>query len=170
MKLGLDLRGGINVLLEINQRDLINNLTNYSTNSVLIETLDRTDKLQSNSNNSYIQNFFIEFDKVNKEKGTNIKLANPEIFGTQNLSSEINYNTPDEEVKKIITKKIEESISSAYQVIRTRIDKMGVTQPNVQQVPGTGRILVEMPGMKDIDRVKKMLQTSAKLQFWDQCK
>ena len=167
MKLGLDLRGGINVLLEINQRDLINNLTNYSTNSVLIETLDRTDKLQSNSNNSYIQNFFIEFDKVNKEKGTNIKLANPEIFGTQNLSSEINYNTPDEEVKKIITKKIEESISSAYQVIRTRIDKMGVTQPNVQQVPGTGRILVEMPGMKDIDRVKKMLQTSAKLQFWE---
>ena len=132
-----------------------------------MEALDRTDKAQENSTNSYIQNFFVQFDIVNKEKGANLKLASPEVFGTQNLSSEIKFNTPDEEVKKIITKKIEASIGAAYEVIRTRIDKMGVTQPNVQQVPGTGRILVEMPGIKDIDRVKQMLQTSAKLQFWE---
>jgi protein-export membrane protein, secD/secF family len=167
MKLGLDLKGGINVLLEINQRDLVTNLADYSTNPVFVEALDRTDKAQENSTNSYIQNFFVQFDIVNKEKGANIKLASPEVFGTQNLSSEIKFNTPDEEVKKIITKKIEASIGAAYEVIRTRIDKMGVTQPNVQQVPGTGRILVEMPGIKDIDRVKQMLQTSAKLQFWE---
>jgi len=167
MKLGLDLKGGINVLLEINQRDLVTNLADYSTNAVFVEALDRTDKTQENSTNSYIQNFFVQFDIVNKEKGANLKLASPEIFGTQNLSSEIKFNTPDEEVKKIITKKIEASIGAAYEVIRTRIDKMGVTQPNVQQVPGTGRILVEMPGIKDIDRVKQMLQTSAKLQFWE---
>jgi len=167
MKLGLDLKGGINVLLEINQRDLVTNLADYSTNAVFVEALDRTDKAQENSTNSYIQNFFVQFDIVNKEKGANLKLASPEIFGTQNLSSEIKFNTPDEEVKKIITKKIEASIGAAYEVIRTRIDKMGVTQPNVQQVPGTGRILVEMPGIKDIDRVKQMLQTSAKLQFWE---
>ena len=167
MKLGLDLKGGINVLLEINQRDLVTNLADYSTNAVFVEALDRTDKAQQNSTNSYIQNFFVQFDIVNKEKGANIKLASPEIFGTQNLSSEIKFNTSDEEVKKIITKKIEASIGAAYEVIRTRIDKMGVTQPNVQQVPGTGRILVEMPGIKDIDRVKQMLQTSAKLQFWE---
>ena len=167
MKLGLDLKGGINVLLEINQRDLVTNLADYSTNPVFVEALDRTDKAQENSTNSYIQNFFVQFDIVNKEKGANLKLASPEIFGTQNLSSEIKFNTPDEEVKKIITKKIEASIGAAYEVIRTRIDKMGVTQPNVQQVPGTGRILVEMPGIKDIDRVKQMLQTSAKLQFWE---
>ena len=167
MKLGLDLKGGINVLLEINQRDLVTNLADYSTNAVFVEALDRTDKAQENSTNSYIQNFFVQFDIVNKEKGANLKLANPEVFGTQNLSSEIKFNTPDEEVKKIITKKIEASIGAAYEVIRTRIDKMGVTQPNVQQVPGTGRILVEMPGIKDIDRVKQMLQTSAKLQFWE---
>ncbi|MBB1574672.1 MAG: protein translocase subunit SecD, partial [Flavobacteriaceae bacterium] len=134
---------------------------------VFVEALDRTDKAQENSTNSYIQNFFVQFDIVNKEKGANLKLASPEVFGTQNLSSEIKFNTPDEEVKKIITKKIEASIGAAYEVIRTRIDKMGVTQPNVQQVPGTGRILVEMPGIKDIDRVKQMLQTSAKLQFWE---
>ena len=167
MKLGLDLKGGINVLLEINQRDLVTNLADYSTNAVFVEALDRTDKAQQNSTNSYIQNFFVQFDIVNKEKGTNLKLASPEVFGTQNLSSEIKFNTSDEEVKKIITKKIEASIGAAYEVIRTRIDKMGVTQPNVQQVPGTGRILVEMPGIKDIDRVKQMLQTSAKLQFWE---
>ena len=167
MKLGLDLKGGINVLLEINQRDLVTNLADYSTNPVFVEALDRTDKAQQNSTNSYIQNFFVQFDIVNKEKGANLKLASPEVFGTQNLSSEIKFNTPDEEVKKIITQKIEASIGAAYEVIRTRIDKMGVTQPNVQQVPGTGRILVEMPGIKDIDRVKQMLQTSAKLQFWE---
>ena len=167
MKLGLDLKGGINVLLEINQRDLVTNLADYSTNPVFVEALDRTDKAQENSTNSYIQNFFVQFDIVNKEKGANLKLASPEVFGTQNLSSEIKFNTSDEEVKKIITQKIEASIGAAYEVIRTRIDKMGVTQPNVQQVPGTGRILVEMPGIKDIDRVKQMLQTSAKLQFWE---
>lgn len=166
MKLGLDLKGGINVLLEINQRDLVNNLTNYSANPVLIEALNRTDQVQKNSTKSYIDNFFTQFDAVNKEKGANLKLADPEIFGNTNLT-EIKYNTTDEEVRKIVKNRIELSTGTAYEVIRTRIDKMGVTQPNVQRVPGTGRISVEMPGVKDIDRVKKMLQTSAKLQFWE---
>lgn len=166
MKLGLDLKGGINVLLEINQRDLVNDLSNYSTNATLIEALNRTDKVQKNSSKQYIEDFFIQFEAVNKEKGTNLKLADPEIFGNTNLS-EIKFNTPDEQVKNIVRKKIDASVGTAYEVLRTRIDKMGVTQPNVQRVPGTGRILVEMPGIKDIDRVKKMLQTSAKLQFWE---
>ncbi|MEJ8590281.1 protein translocase subunit SecD [Riemerella anatipestifer] len=167
MKLGLDLKGGINVLLEINQRDLVMDLTNYSSNPILIEALDKTDVAQRNSTKSYIEDFFVQFDNVNKSKGANLKLASPEIFGTQKLSSEIKFNTNDDEVKSIIRKKIDAAVGSAYEVIRTRIDKMGVTQPNVQRVPGTGRILVEMPGIKDIDRVKKMLQTSAKLQFWE---
>src|SRR5690606_36666325 len=166
MKLGLDLKGGINVLLEINQRDLVNNLTNYSTNPVLIEALDRTDQMQKNSTNTYIKDFFTQFDLVNKEKNANLKLADPEIFGNTNLS-EVKFNTPDDQVKRIIENRIELSTGTAYEVIRTRIDKMGVTQPNVQRVPRTGRISVEMPGVKDIDRVKKMLQTSAKLQFWE---
>ncbi len=166
MKLGLDLKGGINVLLEINQRDLISNLTNYSENPVLIEALNRTDEVQKKSTRSYIENFFVEFETVNKQKGANLKLADPEIFGNPNLT-EIRFNTTDEDVKKIVRNRIELSTGTAYEVIRTRIDKMGVTQPNVQRVPGTGRISVEMPGVKDIDRVKKMLQTSAKLQFWE---
>jgi len=166
MKLGLDLKGGINVLLEINQRDLVNDLSNYSTNATLIEALNRTDIAQKSSSKQYIEDFFTQFEAVNKEKGTNLKLADPEIFGNTNLS-EIKFNTPDDQVKNIVRRKIEASVGTAYEVLRTRIDKMGVTQPNVQRVPGTGRILVEMPGTKDIDKVKKMLQTSAKLQFWE---
>ncbi len=83
MKLGLDLKGGINVLLEINQRDLVNDLTNYSTNPVLIEALNKTDEAQKNSTKSYIDNFFEQFDAVNKAKGTNLKLADPNFSETQ---------------------------------------------------------------------------------------
>ena len=166
MKLGLDLKGGINVLLEINQRDLVNDLTNYSTNPVLIEALNKADEVQKNSTKSYIDNFFEQFDVINKAKGTNLKLADPELFGNTNLS-EIKYNTTDEQVKSIVKRRIDLSVGTAFEVIRTRIDKLGAIQPNVQRVPGTARISVEMPGMKDIDKVKKMLQTSAKLQFWE---
>lgn len=166
MKLGLDLKGGINVLLEINQRDLVNDLTNYSTNPILIEALNKTDEVQKNSTKSYIDSFFEQFDAINKAKGTNLKLADPEIFGNTTLT-EVKYNTPDEQVKSIVKRKIDASVGTAFEVIRTRIDKLGAIQPNVQRVPGTARISVEMPGMKDIDKVKKMLQTSAKLQFWE---
>jgi len=166
MKLGLDLKGGINVLLEINQRDLVNDLTNYSTNAILIDALNNTDQAMKANARQYIDVFFEEFDKVNKAKGANLKLADPEIFGNTNLT-EVKYNTSDEQVKKIVKNKIDQSIGTAFEVIKTRIDKMGAVQPNVQRVPGTGRISVEMPGIKDIDRVKKMLQTSAKLQFWE---
>ena len=166
MKLGLDLKGGINVLLEINQRDLVNDLTNYSTNPILIEALNKTDEVQKNSTKSYIDNFFVQFEAINQAKGTNLKLADPELFGNTTLT-EIKYNTPDDQVKSIVKRKIDASVGTAFEVIRTRIDKMGAVQPNVQRVPGTARISVEMPGMKDIDKVKKMLQTSAKLQFWE---
>ncbi|PQA97665.1 protein translocase subunit secF /protein translocase subunit secD [Chryseobacterium piscicola] len=165
MKLGLDLKGGINVLLEINQRDLVNDLTNFSTNPVLIEALNKTDEAQKNSTKSYIDNFFDQFDAVNKAKGANLKLADSEIFGNTNLN--IPYNATDDQVKSIVKKRIDLSVGTAFEVIRTRIDKIGAVQPNVQRVPGTARISVEMPGMKDIDKVKKMLQTSAKLQFWE---
>ena len=167
MKLGLDLKGGINVLLEINQRDLVSDLTNYSANPIVIEALDKTDLAQRNSTKPYIDDFFTQFEELNRAKGANLKLASPEVFGTQKLSSEIKFNTTDDQVKSIIRKKIDASVGTAFEVIRTRIDKMGAVQPNVQRVPGTGRIAVEMPGIKDKDKVKKMLSTSAKLQFWE---
>lgn len=167
MKLGLDLKGGINVLLEINQRDLLNDLTAYTKNPLVIEALNNTDKAQKNSSKAYIDLFFEQFDQINKAKNAHLKLADPEIFGNKNLPA-VKYNTTDEEVKKIVKEKINQSVDLAFDVIRTRIEKMNPTiQPNVQRVAGTGRISVEMPGIKDIDRVKKMLQSSAKLQFWE---
>lgn len=167
MKLGLDLKGGLNVLLDINQRDLINNLTDYTTNPIVIEALDKADEAQKNSSGTYLEHFFTAFDQINQAKGGKLKLSSPEVFGTQELSGQIKFNTPDEQVKEIIRKKVDASIGAAFDVIRTRIDKLGVTQPTVQRVPGSGRIMVEMPGIKDIDRVKKLLQTSARLQFWE---
>ncbi|MEG2335265.1 MAG: preprotein translocase subunit SecD, partial [Chryseobacterium sp.] len=104
MKLGLDLKGGINVLLEINQRDLVNDLTNFSTNPILIEALNKTDEAQKNSTKSYIDNFFDQFDAVNKAKGANLKLADSEIFGNTNLN--IPYNATDDQVKSIVKKRI----------------------------------------------------------------
>lgn len=167
MKLGLDLKGGINVLLEINQRDLVNDLTNYTTNPIVIEALNRSDIAKRSSTKSYIDIFFEQFEIVSKEKNVTLKLADPEIFGNTNLT-QVKYNTPDEEVKKIVKTKIDQSVGTAFEVIRTRIEKTNPSvQPNVQRVPGTGRISVEMPGVQDIDRVKKMLQSSAKLQFWE---
>mgnify|MGYP000942878062 CR=1 FL=1 len=139
--------------MEINQRDLINDLTNFSTNPVLIEALNRTDEVQKNSTKSYIDNFFVQFDAVNKEKGTNLKLADTEIFGNTNLS-EIKYDTPDEQIKSIIRKRIDLSVGTAFEVIRTRIDKVGAIQPNVQRVPGTARISVEMPNGSIISRLR----------------
>lgn len=167
IKLGLDLRGGINVLLQINERDLISDLTNYSTNPILVEALNRTDKIEKTSTKNYLDLFFEQFAEVNAEKHSNLKLSSPAVFGNQKMSSLIKFNTPDSQVKTIIRKQIDESESAAFQVISTRIDKLHVTQPNVQRVPGTGRIMVEMPGVKDKDRVIKLLQTSARLQFWE---
>ena len=166
MKLGLDLKGGINVLLEINQRDLVNDLTNYSANPIVVEALDRADNIQRSSTKNYIDIFFEQFDIVNKEKNAGLKLADPDVFGNASLT-QVKYNTSDKEVKEIVKVKIDQSVGTAFEVIKTRIDKLGAVQPNVQRVPGTGRISVEMPGIKDIDRVKKMLQSSAKLQFWE---
>lgn len=118
MKLGLDLKGGINVLLEINQRDLVNDLSNYSSNPALIEALNRTDRAQKSSSKQYIEDFFNQFEIVNKEKGTNLKLADPEIFGNTNLT-EIKFNTPDDQVKNIIRRKIDASVGTAYEVQNT---------------------------------------------------
>ena len=114
MKLGLDLKGGINVLLEINQRDLVNDLTNYSTNPIVIEALDRTDKVQKQSTKPYIEDFFTQFDLVNQEKKLVLKLASPEVFGTQKLSGQIKFNTTDDQVKSIIRKKIDASVGTAF--------------------------------------------------------
>ncbi len=163
MNLGLDLKGGLNVILQVSVKDILKGLANYSKDPVFNTALDNASELQKNSQNTYLEDFFIAFDKIKGDK----KLASPDIFYTKALDGEIEINMTDDEVKGIIETKIDESIVSAFEVLRKRIDEFGVTQPNIQRLGESGRILVELPGVKDIERATRLLQSTAQLEFWD---
>ncbi|MGC6479853.1 MAG: protein translocase subunit SecDF [Flavobacteriaceae bacterium] len=160
---GLDLKGGINVILQISVRDILKGLAENSKNASFNKALDDADLLQKNADEPYVESFFKAFDNL----GANEKLAAPDIFANRTLSDEINYEMSNEAVQVIIRRKIDESIISAFEVLRKRIDKFGVTQPNIQRLGTSGRILVELPGAKDVDRVKNLLQSTAQLEFWE---
>lgn len=160
---GLDLKGGINVILQISVKDILKGLTDYSKNATFNKALDDADFLQKNTDEPYVESFFTAFDAI---KG-DITLANPEIFANRTLSDVINFEMSDEQVRPIVRRKIDESIVSAFEVLRKRIDKFGVTQPNIQRLGTSGRILVELPGARDVERVKNLLQSTAQLEFWE---
>ncbi|MBW2962153.1 protein translocase subunit SecDF [Mesonia aestuariivivens] len=159
---GLDLKGGINVILQISVKDILKELANGSDNPAFTTALTRADELQRNGSGDYLDLFFQAF-----AENEDAKLASPDIFANKALSEEINFDTPNAQVEKVIKRKVNESITSAFEVLRKRIDKFGVTQPNIQRLGDSGRILVELPGAKDVDRVKGLLQSTAQLEFWD---
>ncbi|MBQ4822214.1 protein translocase subunit SecDF [Aquimarina sp. MMG016] len=159
---GLDLRGGINVILQISVKDILKGLANKSKDPSFNQALLATDELQKDSQNTYLEDFFSEFEKI-----PDAKLASPDIFANKNLSDDITYDMTNDQVKPVLRKKIDESVTSAFEVLRKRIDKFGVTQPNIQRLGESGRILVELPGAEDVDRVQKLLQSTAQLEFWD---
>ncbi|WP_026915225.1 protein translocase subunit SecDF [Christiangramia portivictoriae] len=158
---GLDLKGGINVILQISVRDILSGLANDSQDPAFRKAIAEADAAQTDSQENYVDLFFEAFNNI-----PNAKLASPDVFANKALSSEINFNMSNEEVEPIIRQKIDESITSAFEVLRKRIDKFGVTQPNIQRLGNSGRILVELPGAKDISRVKNLLQSTAQLEFW----
>ncbi len=160
---GLDLKGGINVILQISVKDILKGLSDYSKNPIFNKSLDDADFLQKSSDQPYIDSFFEAFED---NKGS-INLSSPEIFANRTLSDEINFEMTDDDVKPILRKKIDESIISAFEVLRKRIDKFGVTQPNIQRLGNSGRILVELPGAREVERVKNLLQSTAQLEFWE---
>ena len=160
---GLDLKGGINVILQISIKDLLIGLSENSSNDKFLQSLENADELQKQSDQTYLESFFDSFDAI----GSPTSLTSPEIFGNRTLSSEVSFDTTDEEIKSIIRNKIDESIVSAFEVLRKRIDKFGVTQPNIQRLGTSGRILIELPGAKDIDRIQNLLQSTAQLEFWE---
>ena len=165
VNLGLDLKGGINVILQVSERDLIENLAGKSENPMLQTALDNADVAQkTNGNVPYVELFFKEFDKI---KGAT-KYAAPDIFGNKANADKIAFNATDDQVKTEIRKDVEAKVSTAYQVISSRINQFGVVEPVIQRLgdKGDGRILVELPGVSDTDRVKKLLQSTAKLEFW----
>ena len=163
MKLGLDLRGGINAILQISVKDILKTLSNNSTDPIFNQALSDAEEIQKNSQNTYLEDFFIAFDNI---KGDS-KLASPDIFANRNLSEEITFNMSDEEVQPILETKIDESIESALQVLRKRVDPDGLLSPVIQRIGSSARILFELPGANDVERIKKLLQGTAQLEFWD---
>ncbi len=160
---GLDLKGGINVTLQISVKDILKGLANNTKNPVFNKALADADEALTNSDEAYLELFFDAFDAI---KG-DAKLASPDIFANKGLSDAINFQMTDSEVKPIIRTKIDESIVSAFEVLRKRIDGFGVTQPNIQREGKSGRILVELPGAKDIARAQELLSSTAQLEFWE---
>ena len=158
---GLDLKGGINVILQISVKDILKGLAENTNDPSFNQALDKADELQKKSNDTYLESFFIAF-----EENPSNNLASPDIFANRTLSDLINFQMSNDDVKPILRTKIDESITSAFEVLRKRIDKFGVTQPNIQRLGNSGRILVELPGAKDVERVKKLLQSTAQLEFW----
>lgn len=164
INLGLDLKGGINAILQVSVKDILIGLSNESKNPVFNEAIAKATERQRSSDATYLELFFEEFENVS---AGSVKLSDPSIFGNKSLRDKINFQLTDEEVMPIIEAEVTGSVNTAFEVLRSRIDKFGVTQPNIQRIGNSGRILIELPGAKDIDRVKKLLQSTAELQFWE---
>ena len=129
MKLGLDLRGGLEAILQISVRDLLMGLSNESKDPTFRKALDDADEMQKDSQNTYLDDFFTAFDAIKGDK----KLASPDIFANRSLVGEIDLNMSDSDAKAVLATKVDESIVSAFEVLRKRIDEFGVTSPNIQR-------------------------------------
>ncbi|MCF6240319.1 MAG: protein translocase subunit SecDF [Bacteroidales bacterium] len=162
INLGLDLKGGMNVILEVSVVDLMKSLANYSKDPTFLKALNRAKELQQNSQDDFVTLFYKAFKEV-APKGA--RLAS--IFNTIDLKDRIDYNSTDEEVLQVIRQEVQDAIDNSFNIIRTRIDHFGVSQANVQKLDVAGRVLVELPGIKDPERVRKLLQGTADLQFWE---
>ncbi|AUC20817.1 protein translocase subunit SecDF [Polaribacter sejongensis] len=163
MNLGLDLKGGVNAILQVSVKEVLKSLANDSKNVAFNQALEAADEAQKSSNATYLDLFFEEFEKV----AGDTKLSDPSIFGTKALSEKITFNEANATVKATLQEEINSSIGTAFEVLRSRIDKFGVTQPNIQRIGNSGRIQIELPGAKDIERVTRLITSKAELQFWE---
>ncbi len=161
MNLGLDLKGGMNVTLEISMVDMLRSLSNYSPDSTFREAINLAREYQKNSQDDFITLFGRAFEDIDP----NGKLA--AIFATRELRGRIDYNSTNDEVLRVIRSETEGAMDNAFNVLRNRIDRFGVVQPNIQRLETQGRILVELPGIKEPERVRKLLQGTASLEFWE---
>ena len=162
LNLGLDLKGGMNVTLEISVQEMIKSLANNSSDSTLNQAIKNAVLRQTDAQEDFVTLFGEEFEKLDP----NARLASPKIFG-YTLKEKIEGDATNAEVLAVIRAEKEAAIDQAFEVLRTRIDKFGVTQPNIQRLEGSDRILVELPGVKEPERVRKLLQGTAQLEFWE---
>jgi protein-export membrane protein, SecD/SecF family len=163
INLGLDLKGGMNVTLEVSIPDLLRSLSGKNTSENFNKALEAASEAQkTNSQRQYIDLFRDEYLKIDP----NAKLST--IFSTFELKEKITLNSTNDEVIRVLRNEIDDAISNSFNVLRTRIDRFGVVQPNIQRDNNnTGRILIELPGIKEPERVRKLLQGSANLEFWE---
>ncbi len=161
LNLGLDLKGGMNVTLEVAVEDLVRALSNYNNDSTFNAALQSARQMQRGSQEDFVTLFGRAFEEIDP----NARLAS--IFLTLELRDRININTTNSEVLDVIRRETNSAIDNAFNIIRTRIDRFGVAQPNIQQLQTKGRILVELPGVKDQNRVRTLLQGTAMLEFWE---
>lgn len=161
LNLGLDLQGGMHVTLEVSPIDILKSLSNESQNEAFLAALTEANKQQASSQERYVELFF---DAYQAKAGAG-KLK--DVFATSANSGKINFRSTDKEVEDFIRGEVDGSVQRAFEIIRTRVDKFGVTQPNVQLIEGTSRIQVELPGVSNAERVRDLLQGVAKLEFWE---
>ena len=162
INLGLDLKGGMNVILEVSVEDILKALSNYNTDKTFTDALARAKTVYQNQTGN---DFLTLFGRAFQEIDPNAKLA--AIFGTVEFRDRINFNSSNEDVLKVLDTEIESAIANAFNILRTRIDRFGVVQPNITQLATRGRILIELPGQDDPQRVRELLQGTANLEFWE---
>ena len=161
LNLGLDLKGGMNVVLEVSVADLIRALSSYNTDPTFNAAIIRATELQRNSQEDFVTLFGRAFEEVDP----NASLA--AIFNTLDLRESVKYNSTNAEVLQVIKARTDIAIDNAFTILSTRIDRFGVTQPNIQQLQTKGRILVELPGIDNPERVRNLLKGTASLEFWE---
>ena len=160
--LGLDLKGGMNVILEVSVPDVVKTLADHKTDKAFNDAVANAAAQAEQSQKDFITLFVSEYHKL----APNSRLA--EIFATQQLKGKVSTSSSDSEVESVLREEVKAAVDNSYNVLRTRIDRFGVAQPNIQTLEGqTGRIMVEMPGIKEPERVRKLLQGSAHLEFWE---
>ncbi|WP_338158482.1 protein translocase subunit SecDF [uncultured Phocaeicola sp.] len=160
--LGLDLKGGMNVILEVSVPDVVRALADHKTDEAFNKAVDEAARLQVTSQEDFITLFVREYKKLAPEGS----LA--ELFATQQLKDRITTRSSNAEVEAVLREEVKAAVDNSYNVLRTRIDRFGVAQPNIQTLEGKmGRIMVELPGIKEPERVRKLLQGSANLEFWE---
>ena len=162
MGLGLDLKGGMNVILEVSVPDVVDVLADHKTDAAYKKSMEQAKKEEETSQDDFISLFI----KYWKQNANGRPLA--AIFATQQMKGKVSTSSTDSEVESALRAEVQSAVDNSFNVVRNRIDKFGVVQPNIQKLEGqSGRIMVEMPGIKEPERVRKLLQGSANLEFWE---
>ncbi len=162
INLGLDLKGGMNVIMEVSVPDILRSLSGNNTSALFTQAMQKANDMQRNGDGRDFVTLFIEsFYAIDP----NAQLAT--VFSTFELKDKVTLTSTNAEVEKVIREEVDGAIANSFNVLRTRIDRFGVVQPNIQRLSQAGRILIELPGIKEPERVRKLLQGSANLEFWE---